>query len=437
MYPLYNLLLLCVLIVSLPWWLLQMVRSGKYRAGLSERLGFTPKRLKNSARAGSVWVHAVSVGEVLAVTHLVRELASRNPETPIFLSTVTQTGQRLARERFGEDHAFFLPVDLGFAVNPYVRLLQPKLLILAETEFWPNLLHLLKRNDTAIAAVNARISDRSLPRYRRFRWFFSRVLAHIDLFLAQTEEDARRLIEIGASPERVQVSGNLKFDVRSAGGNTLVDNLRRNLKAPVLVCGSTGEGEEEILLAAFQECLRSYPETVLILAPRHPERFDKVADLIAAMRLPLVRRSAWNGSGPLSGCVFLLDSVGELASVYALADVAFVGGSLIPTGGHNILEPAQHGVAIMTGPHTFNFREITQIFSRAEALSLLATEDVALENVAPEDVAREMLRLLNDPQARKRMGDKAKELFNRHAGATQRTLAALQPFIEKAAGAER
>jgi 3-deoxy-D-manno-octulosonic-acid transferase len=263
------------------------------------------------------------------------------------------------------------------------------------------------------------------------------VLAHIDLFLAQTEEDARRLIEIGASPERVQVSGNLKFDVRSAGGNTLVDNLRRNLKAPVLVCGSTGEGEEEILLAAFQECLRSYPETVLILAPRHPERFDKVADLIAAMRLPLVRRSAWNGSGPLSGCVFLLDSVGELASVYALADVAFVGGSLIPTGGHNILEPAQHGVAIMTGPHTFNFREITQIFSRAEALSLLATEDVALENVAPEDVAREMLRLLNDPQARKRMGDKAKELFNRHAGATQRTLAALQPFIEKAAGAER
>jgi 3-deoxy-D-manno-octulosonic-acid transferase len=423
MYILYSLLLACGLVLSLPWWLFQMLRSGKYRAGLSERLGFVPGRLREAVGTASTWVHAVSVGEVLAVTHLVRELQAACPESRVFVSTVTQTGQYLARGRFGEDRAFFLPIDLGFAVRPYLNLLQPRLLILAETEFWPNLLHLAKKRGASIAVVNARISDRSFPRYRKFRWFFSPVLRQIDLFLAQTEEDARRLIEIGAPIDRVQVSGNLKFDVLTGSASSLAVDLRRAipLESLVVVCGSTGEGEEAILLRAFQDCLQQYPTAVMAIAPRHPERFDSVADLVESMQIPLIRRSAWNTTRPISGGVFLLDSVGELASVYALADVAFVGGSLVPTGGHNILEPAQHGVAIMTGPYTFNFSEIIRIF----------VQDQALRTVLASSLPRELLLLLQDGEERKRLGNRARELFTQHAGASKRTLEALQALVQK------
>lgn len=429
MYILYSLLLACGLVLSLPWWIFQILRSSKYRAGLTERLGFVPERLRKAAQPGSIWVHAVSVGEVLAVTNLVRELQASNPEHRVFISTVTQTGQYLARGRFGEDRAFYLPIDLGLALRSYLALLRPSLLVLAETEFWPNLLHLIKKRGAAVAAVNARISDRSFPRYRRFRWFFSRVLGEIDLFLAQTEEDARRLVAIGAAPERVRVSGNLKFDVRPGPASTLAEDLRRNIssRAPVIVCGSTAEGEEEILLRAFQDCLLQYSGAVMVLAPRHPERFEKVAELILSLRIPVVRRSSWNPAQPIFGSVFLLDSVGELASVYALGDVAFVGGSLFPTGGHNILEPAQHGVAIMTGPYTFNFREIIRLF----------VENEALKAVTANSLSGELLHLLEDQRERARLGAKAQELFARYSGATRRTLEALQPLLEKEASSRQ
>lgn len=426
MYIVYSLMLACGLVLSLPWWALQMLRSGKYRAGLTERLGLVPERIRKAAETDSIWVHAVSVGEVLAVTNLVRELEASNSGHRVFLSTTTQTGQYLARGRFGEDRAFFFPIDLGFAVRPYLNLLQPTLLVLAETEFWPNLLHLVKTRGASIAVVNARISDRSFPRYRRFRWFFARVLAQIDLFLAQTEEDARRMIAIGAPADRVHVSGNLKFDIRPSGKSPLVDDLRRAmpLGSPVIVSGSTAEGEEEVLLQAFQDCRQHDSRAVMVLAPRHPERFDKVAALVERMEVPLMRRSSWNSSRPLSGCVFLLDSVGELAPVYALSDVAFVGGSLVPTGGHNILEPAQHGVAILTGPYTFNFREIIRIF----------VQNQALKTVAATTLSQVLLELLRDQVERNRLGSKAKDLFDRYSGATKITAEALQPLLMKKAG---
>src|ERR1051325_10762937 len=211
MYFLYSLVLACAAVLLLPWIAIQMLRLGKYRAGFKERLGFIPARLKG-ATPGCIWIHAVSVGEVLAVSGLIAELKNARPGTQIFISTTTATGQRLARERFGEAQCFFMPVDLGFAVRAYLNTLQPQMLILVETEFWPNLLHLVQKRGIAIATVNARISDRSFPRYRRFRWFFRRVLANIDLFLAQTTADADRLRAIGAPTERVQISGNLKFD---------------------------------------------------------------------------------------------------------------------------------------------------------------------------------------------------------------------------------
>jgi 3-deoxy-D-manno-octulosonic-acid transferase len=422
MYSLYSLLLACAALLSLPWWLLQMLRLGKYRAGFKERLGFVPARLR-TASPGSIWVHAVSVGEVLAVSGLIAELKNAQPDAQILVSTTTATGQRLARERFGEAQCFFMPVDLGFAVRAYLNALQPKMLILVETEFWPNLLHLARKRGTAIATVNARISDRSFPRYHRFHWFFRRVLANIDLFLAQTTADADRLRAIGAPTERVQISGNLKFDIRQPSAAKIADELRAAIprSSPVIVCGSTAEGEEEPVLQAFKQLQRQFPSAVMILAPRHPERFDKVANLIASFDIAFVRRSSWAAACPITGGVFLLDSVGELASIYTLADIAFVGGSLVPTGGHNILEPAQYGAAIVVGPHTFNFREIVSIFQNGGALRLVTAEALA-------DV---LLELLSNPEQRQRLGQRAKTLFAQHAGATQRTLHALSPLLGK------
>jgi len=429
MYFLYSLLLACAALLSLPWWAFQMLRLGKYRAGFKERLGFLPARL-HPAKPGGIWVHAVSVGEVLAVSRLVEELKSAHPEAQVFVSTTTATGQRLARERFGDAHCFFMPVDFGFAVRAYLKALRPRLLVLAETEFWPNLLHLARKRGMAIATVNARISDRSFPRYRRFRWFFRRVLSNIDLFLAQTAADAERLRGIGAPTERVQVSGNLKFDIRPASIAKIVEELRRAIPAgsPVIVCGSTAEGEEESLLRAFQQAQKQFPSAVLVLAPRHPERFDKVASLIASLDIPFVRRSSWimAATCPIGGGVFLLDSVGELASVYALADIAFVGGSLVPTGGHNILEPAQYGAAIVVGPLTFNFREIVGIFQEGGALRVSNAEQLGAT----------LLALLNNPEERNQLGARAKALFAQHAGATGRTVHALQPLLLERPGVE-
>jgi 3-deoxy-D-manno-octulosonic-acid transferase len=422
MYLLYSFLLAIAALLSAPWWIFQMLRLGKYRAGLRERLGFIPRQLQKSS-GDSIWIHAVSVGEVLAISQLVAELKKRCPERNVFVSTTTAAGQQLARQRFGDAYVFFMPLDFQFALRPYFRALRPSLVVLAETEFWPNLLHLAKRNGSALAIVNARISDRSHPRYRLFRWFFKQVLSSPDLFLAQTEQDASRLCDIGAPQERIKTSGNLKFDIRLSSQIPLVEDLQRALRAdsPVIVAGSTAEGEEEMLLGSFKQVLERWPAAVMILAPRHPERFDKVANLILASGVGLVRRSVWAAACPISGGVFLLDSVGELAAVYRLAKVAFVGGSLVPVGGHNILEPAQHGVAIVTGPHTFNFREIMRVFSEAGAVRVTAGAGLPAT----------FIELLADSKTREELGQHAKHVFLANAGATERTLTAVSELLAR------
>jgi 3-deoxy-D-manno-octulosonic-acid transferase len=422
MFIAYSLLLAIALLLSLPWWIIQMLRHGKYRAGIQERLGRVPGRLRQSVEPGGVWIHAVSVGEVLAISNLVKELEAAYPGIAIYVSTTTLTGQQLARTRFGAHRCFFLPMDFVFSVSAYLNLLRPRLLVLAETELWPNLLHRAHSRGTRVAVVNARISDRSFPRYRKFHRFLRPMLAQVDLFLAQTEEDARRLALIGAPSERVHVSGNLKFDVRAGAATPIAEELRRAIPAGtlVLVCGSTTEGEEELLLAAFQALLSQIPAAIMIMAPRHPERFEKVASLISASGIPWIRRSAWAPSNAIANGVFLLDSVGELASIYSLADIAFVGGSLVPVGGHNILEPAQYGVALLTGPHTFNFREIVRIFEDGGGMTM----------VTAENLSQELLKLASAPQMRKQMGQRARDLFMRHAGATRKTREALQPLLE-------
>ncbi len=422
MYIAYSLLLGLLVLLSAPWWLFQMLRLGKYRAGLRERLGGVPARLKLNGTEPAIWIHAVSVGEVLAISRLVTDLRALYPERSVFVSTTTATGQQLARQRFGEDTAFYMPLDFGFAIRPYMNALRPGLLVLAETEFWPNLMHDAAARRIKTAVVNARISDRSFPRYRRFRWFFSRVLSGVTLFLAQTKTDGERLAAIGAPAERVHVSGNLKFDIRQAGESSLVRDLRAAIPqgAPVVVCGSTTEGEEELVLSAFEQVQREFPAAVLVLAPRHPERFGKVTDMLRARELKFVRRTMWTPGTAVSRSVFLLDTVGELASVYSLADVAFVGGSLVPLGGHNILEPAQFGVAVLTGPHTFNFREIVNIFVAGGGLGV----------VDAKQLGPEMARLLRDPAARKQLGGTARKLFMENTGATEKILAALRVLLE-------
>jgi 3-deoxy-D-manno-octulosonic-acid transferase len=419
MYFLYSVLLGLAVVLAAPWWLARMLVLGKYRAGLGERLGRVPARLGSAQEC--IWVHAVSVGEVLAVSGLVAGLRARFPERRVLVSTTTDTGQKLARERFGAENVFYYPADFGFAIRPYLRALQPSLIVLAESEFWPNFLRLARREGTRVAVVNARVSDRSLPRYLRLRTLWRRVLGSLDLFLAQSQEDARRLVAIGAPEARVRLGGNLKFDVQPPESLPAIEMLRRILQpaTAVVVCGSTAEGEEPVVLRAFSTVLERYPRAVLILAPRRPERFDAVAELIAAAGLKFWRRSQLAENESLSGGVLLLDTIGELAALYSLASVAFVGGSLVPRGGHNILEPAQFGVATLVGPHTENFRDIISIFEHAGAVRV----------VRSEEFAGELLRRLDDPAARAELGRRAAAVVREHRGATERTLNELEKLL--------
>jgi 3-deoxy-D-manno-octulosonic-acid transferase len=424
-YFLYSLALALGMLLSLPYWLYQILRHGKYRSGFVERLGRVPARLASdtSARPGRViWVHAVSVGEVLAVSGLVEQMRRSFPQHRVVLSTTTDTGQELARKRFGEANVFYFPMDFAFTIRPYLQALQPELVVLAETEFWPNFLRLAHTSGARIAVVNARISDRSWPRYRRFRWALRRMLVHVDLFLAQTPEDGARLQSIGAEGGHVQVTGNLKFDVSSPSSPPIVESLRRSLAAesagPVLVCGSTVEGEEPPLLKAFENLRVAHPRAVMILAPRHPERFDEVAILLQQLGMSSFRRSQWRGEA-LAGGVLLVDSIGELAALYALADVAFVGGSLVPRGGHNIIEPAQHGVAIVTGNHTENFRDIVTLFQSRDAVRIVGLAELPLT----------LMHLLANDAERRALGQRAEETMRSQMGATSRTLEALKTLV--------
>lgn len=386
-------------------------------------MGRIPARLQFPREdEGTIWVHAVSLGEVLAVAGLVEELKRQGAKRRVFVSTTTDTGQELARKRFGAENVFYFPMDFGFAIRPYIAKLRPKMVVIAETEFWPNFLRLAHASGARIAVVNGRISDRSRPRSRRFRGLLKRVLVNIDLFLAQTDEDSIRLQEIGAEPERVRVAGNLKFDIPEAPPTTIVEQIRRSIQisgdGPILVCGSTVDGEEALLLKAFENLLVQHPRGVMILAPRHPERFETVAGLLEKMSIQFRRRSSWDGNR-LGGGVLLLDSIGELASLYAVADLAFIGGSLVPRGGHNIIEPARYGVATVVGNHTENFRDIVRLFERRNAVRV----------VGPAELPLVIMELLEDDAERKALGRRAAETVRSQAGATARTMSELERLL--------
>jgi 3-deoxy-D-manno-octulosonic-acid transferase len=344
-------------------------------------------------------------------------------EFRVLVSTTTNTGQNLARERFGEANVFYFPLDFSFAIRSYLGMFKPTLVILAETEFWPNFLRLAHAGGARIAVVNARISNRSLTGYSRWRWLFPGLLQQIDLLLAQSEEDRRRLVALGACASRTQIAGNLKYDAPLPAAKPIVTSLRTALRqagaGPVIVCGSTLDGEEPLLLRAFENVRASYPRAVMILAPRHPERFSEVAQLLEKIGTRFWRRSLWSGD-PIEGGVFLLDSIGELASVYAVGDVAFVGGSLVPRGGHNILEPAQHGVPIIVGNHTENFRDMVELFQSRDAIRV----------VGPAELPLVLMELVSSEAERHALGWRAAETIRAQMGATERTVQALRSLLK-------
>jgi 3-deoxy-D-manno-octulosonic-acid transferase len=422
MYLVYSLLLALSIFVTLPYWLIQMGRHGKYRAGLAERLGRVPSRLGFPSSQPVVWIHAVSVGEVLAISGLADEIGRRFPDYRVLVSTTTDAGQRLARKRFGEKNVFYFPLDLAFAIRPYMEALRPRLIVIAETEIWPNFLRLARQSGARAVIVNARVSERSFRGYRKVRRWLNDVLANVDLFLTQTEEDRRRLSELGVPPQRIEVTGNLKFDVSPPSPPAIVASLQASLAAanagPVLVCGSTVQDEEPLLLRAFENVLASHPRALMILAPRRPERFSSVVAHMQRLGTRFWRRSLWGGE-PVSGGVFLVDSIGELATLYALGTLAFVGGSLVPHGGHNIIEPAQYGVPIVVGTHTENFREIVGLFQSRDAVRV----------VGPAELPLAFMELLSNEPERKALGRRGAETLRSQAGATERTMSALEEFL--------
>ncbi len=430
MMPLYSFGLFLALLLSAPWWLVRMAR-GRYRAGLPQRLGRTPQSLLAYTHGHpTLWLHAVSVGELIAATPLIERLEAADAGTPVVISSTTDTGHQLARQRFpaplpDASRVFYWPLDFAFAVRRVLSRVQPRALVLMESELWPRMIVEAHRRRIPIIVVNARISDRSLPRYRVLRWLWRPLLRRVTLILAQSEQDAERFRAIGAPEAAVRVTGNLKFDLHANADTPLVLSLREHLPpgAQVCVAGSTLAGEEAAVLGAFQQLVTQGLPLVLILAPRHPQRFDEVRDILTVSGLPWTARTQWSErpSALTSGSIFLLDSIGELASVYSLASVAFIGGSLVDRGGHNPLEAAQFGVPLVTGPFMQNFHAI-----HAELLAEQATLVAETQTFAAT-----LRRLLTDGSAQT-MGERARNVFARNAGATERCAQAIQEVLRAA-----
>ncbi len=413
MFFFYNLLLGLAAPVALPYHLLRRRWQGKGR-GTLVRHRVWPSLQQTGG--GVIWLHAVSVGEVLSCRELVARLKTRLPASRLLVSTATETGQALAREKLAglADGFFYAPLDFPFAVRRVLRCLEPRLVVVAETEIWPNLFRETKRAGAGLLMVNARISDRSAARYRRLSFFFRRVLSLPDAILAQSELDRQRLLDAGAPPERVEVGGNLKFDstgVEASPAPEIVA-LRESIRPDkVILAGSTREGEEEQVLAAWSHLTSKHPKSLLILAPRHLERFDAVAELLARGGYRFARRSRLPVEKLDLPGVLLVDSLGELAALYSQADVVFVGGSLVEWGGHNVLEPAFAGRPIVVGPNMQNFRVIAEALSAAGGL---------LQVGNAHELEAALVQLLEDPQRAAAIGARARRWAESQQGASER-----------------
>src|SRR2546421_359121 len=438
-------------LLLVPYWLVQGLRHGKYLSNLGERLGFSfPALAKLPGHStGAIWIHAVSVGETLSSITLARRLKEAYPDRSLIISTTTNTGQALARERLPfADAVIYFPLDWAFCVRRALDAARPSVVLVLETEIWPNFLREAGRRKIPVLFVSGRVSDRSFARYQSYLGVFGfflhpflrNALSNSTAFLMQSEKDADRVRALGAPADRVRVSGNLKYDLELPAptplSNWLATEIKRSGRSPIIVAGSVVKTEEPHALIAFGTLQGEYPKALLVLAPRKPECFDDAAGFIDESHRKFIRRSRLPIPGPAQShanqpsdsftipddvTVLLLDSIGELASLYGLADGAFVGGSLVSSGGHNILEPAAFGKIPVFGPSMENFAEIAARFVAAGA---------AVQIQRPEDARGAWGEFLRDPERQRRMGEAARHLVDSSRGATARAVAEISKYLD-------
>ncbi len=450
MYYLYSLIIAVGALVASPYILLQNLRTPKNMRNLAQRFGSVPPEIVPES-AGCIWLHAVSVGEVLAALPLARKLKEAFPGRSLVISTVTATGQKVARERFDfADGIFYFPFDWAWVVRRVIRAMRPSCVVVVETEIWPNFLREAHRAGVSVVFANGRISERSFRRHESalkilgfaLRGFYKDVLSNASLFLMQSESDAYRVRKMGAAPNRVMVTGNMKYDSNIPTENPieswLANAVLRQGRRPLIVAGSVTSGEEPLVLIAFGVLQGQMPNALLVLAPRKPDRFDAAARHIEESQRSFVRRSKIDISSPVKPdenvfpsavSVLLLDSIGELAGLYRLADAVFVGGSLVPSGGHNILEPAGFAKPPLFGPSMENFQAVAAMF---------LARGGARRVESPEDLGVAWIELVQDKERGSRMGEIARALVEENRGATDRTfeqIAKILPSRETTANA--
>jgi 3-deoxy-D-manno-octulosonic-acid transferase len=424
----YNILLTFLLILAIPYFLLWSLFQQKFRKALPQRLGL----FQSPSFQRPIWVHAASVGEVFCSIPLLKKIKGEFPHSKIVLTTITSTGNEAAKTRVPEaDRVFFLPIDHPLILRRAIEKIQPSILLIAETELWPNLLRSFGKKRIPVVLFNGRISQRSFRRYFRFKFFFKECLKYISLFLMQTEEDRKRILEIGGEPEKVKAVGNLKFDqtfplfTREAL-TRIAKTLGLHGTEKILIAGSTHSGEEKILVSLYKELKEMTPHLVLILAPRHLERLEEVEEILVKESMTWVRKTALSpGAGPSEQNhpeVILLDTMGELMGIYSLGTLVFVGGSLVPIGGHNPLEPLFFKKCVLFGPYMFNFLEIS---------SRLIEDGGAIQVSGKENLCSQLKWLLFDEGARKKVGEKGHQFLQRHQGTTERMFEEIQPFLNR------
>ena len=434
---LYNVIITLFLLVVAPYHLVRGLFSENARKELAQRLGCFP----DLSEKRPVWIHAASVGEVLASRSLIKKIKTVFPHDTLLLTTMTRTGQETAKKQVPEvDVVFFFPMDHPLILRKVMKRVQPRLLLIAETELWPNLLHASGKRGIPIVLFNGRISDRSIRRYLRLKFFFRNYLDSISLFLMQTEKDQARIIEIGAPPAKTRVMGNIKYDQTPpefAGdiAAEMAKALGLRGEESVFIAGSTRPGEEEILLPLFKALREEIPQLLLLLAPRHLDRLEEVEKILRRETVSWVRRTSLPISQDPSDRspqnipdIILLDTMGELVKLYSLATLVFVGGSLVPLGGQNPLEPLLFKKCVLFGPHMFNFAEIARFLTEAQG---------AVQVKDSEDLKAQIKRLLQDDHARREIGERGYALLQKHRGATERIFQEIRPYLLRERGTGR
>ncbi|MGA2193128.1 MAG: 3-deoxy-D-manno-octulosonic acid transferase [Nitrospirota bacterium] len=425
-FHLYSFILYVLAVFYFPYMAVRLALKGRTRAGIGQRLGFFDKGFIKPHSGKTVWVHAVSVGETLAAVPVVKALKERHPDLMIYFSTVTETGNNVARENIGGIASiFFFPFDFRCVVGRVVSLLRPGLFVVVETEIWPNLLGTLHDKNIPAVMINGRISERSFRGYSKFIFLMSRVLQLISDLGMQTEQDAARIKALGAPGGSVRVLGNIKFDQASRStSNGSKSFTKSSLGIPedslVFIAGSTHEGEEKEALIAYRKILEKYPAASMILAPRHPERLPRVEALLRDNGLGFRRKTMIKPGEPPRAGIILLDTMGELAAIYRVADFSFVGGSLVPVGGHNVLEPASFGKPVFFGPHMHNFAEISTVLRECGA-GIIVRDGLEL--------ADEALRLISDPKRLAAVSEAAKAALARNRGALDRYVQLIEKYL--------